>query len=302
MSKKSKSLIYLEYTGFRIAKCLLQAMPLRSAVGAGRFLGLLASKVVRRRYRDAVTHLKNAFRDEIDDEKARRIATRVFKNTGATAAEMFLAQRYINDDTFDDFIRFDATEEAQRIFDSGKSFVIISAHFGNWEVAASVLTRILPQNVVSIYRRLDNPLIERDLLEVRARNGVEFVAKEDGWLGILKGIEENKPCGIMIDQAAGTRGLAAEFFGIPCATVASPAVLSLRYSIPIVFALAIRLPGTMQHRGVFFKVPGIERTGDDDEDIKTITQNINDIFEKFVRKMPEQWFWVHRRWKRQGGE
>src|SRR5262249_33489850 len=180
----------------------------------------------------------------------------------------------------------------------GRGLLCLTAHFGNWELlaAAHALTGLPPLNVV--VRPLDNPFLDALVAEGRSRAEVRSIPKREALKGVRAALARNECVGILLDQHAGSHGVFVPFFGQLASTSRSLAVLALKTGAPVVPAFIHRLPGGAQRAPPASPLP-LVRTGALEHDVEVNTARFTEVIERQVRAHPEQWFWVHRRWKSQ---
>jgi KDO2-lipid IV(A) lauroyltransferase len=189
---------------------------------------------------------------------------------------------------------FEAIEEAHR---AGKGIILITGHFGNWELAgAYVASRGIPIEV--IVRRMNNPLFDSYITRTRSGAGMIVVHDHDAVRRTPRAFRDGHAVAFVADQ--GVLGLASTFvpfFGRPAKTPRGPAVFAMKYRLPTFFVAAVREPDG-KYRCVVTPVE-IPDTGDRDADVDTVVARYTSVLESWVRKYPGQYFWHHRRWKRQ---
>jgi KDO2-lipid IV(A) lauroyltransferase len=185
-------------------------------------------------------------------------------------------------------------EEAIR---AGRGLIFVGGHIGNWEVGGAYLAaRGIPIDVV--VRRMTNPLFDTYLTETRQRMGVTVISDRDVVRRTARSLQEGRAVVFLADQ--GVKHLASTyvpFFGRPAKTPRGPAVFALRWNIPVIFGAALR-----QRSGKYrlsLEPVQVERTGDREADVDRVVARYTEILERYVRKAPEQYFWHHRRWRRQ---
>jgi Kdo2-lipid IVA lauroyltransferase/acyltransferase len=174
----------------------------------------------------------------------------------------------------------------------GRGVLILTGHLGNWELlAASTHSRPVPASAV--VRPLDDPLLDRLLERFRARGGFETIVKRSALVDIRDALRRGRMVGVLLDQNASRReGVFAPFFGVPASTSKGLALIALRTGAPVVPSFIRRLP---DGRHVAEFEPVIPAPAD--RDPVAYTRAFNEAIERAVRRTPEQWFWVHRRWK-----
>ena len=173
----------------------------------------------------------------------------------------------------------------------------MTGHLGNWELAgAYVAARGIPLDAIA--RRMKNPLFDEYLTDTRSRIGMHVVHDAEAVRRTPRSLRDGRAVAFLADQ--GVLGLASTFvpfFGRPAKTPRGPAVFALRLDVPVVFGVALRQPSG-KYRLVFEPV-AVENTGDRDRDVDAIVARYTATLERWVRRYPEQYFWHHRRWKRQ---
>jgi Kdo2-lipid IVA lauroyltransferase/acyltransferase len=190
-----------------------------------------------------------------------------------------------------DWIRYEGFEHYQRAKARGKGVLFATGHLGNWELSAyahALLTE--PMNVV--VRPLDNPVIDALVEQRRALSGNTLLSKRDFARSIFKALRDNEPVGILVDQnSSAENGTFVPFFGTPACANLTFARLAARSGAAVIPGFAI-WSGT-EHRYILRFYPEIEITGDAVED----TRRIQSAVERAIRETPDQWLWIHRRWK-----
>jgi KDO2-lipid IV(A) lauroyltransferase len=175
--------------------------------------------------------------------------------------------------------------------------MLVTGHLGNWELGGAYLAaRGCPVDVV--VRRMNNPLFDAYLNETRTRSGMTVVRDREAVRRTARSVAAGRAVAFLIDQ--GVLHLASTyvpFFGRPAKTPRGPAVFALRWNVPMVFGAVIRQPSG-RYRITLEAVP-VDETGDRDGDVDRVVARYTEALERWVRRAPEQYFWHHRRWKRQ---
>ena len=180
----------------------------------------------------------------------------------------------------------------------GKGTMLISAHWGGWEVAGlAVMSRV--RNVRTVARPLDNELLEREIQQIRARTGAEVVDRRKAARVLIKGLGENGVVVLLPDQAVLPReGVLVPFLGRPAWTTPAPAKMALRAGSTMVFAFCI--PDGLRHRLEFEEPIRADLLTDAERDPVELTKRINEIISRRIHARPELWLWMHDRWKGTG--
>jgi KDO2-lipid IV(A) lauroyltransferase len=212
--------------------------------------------------------------------------------------EMFLAPRTLTAANHRRYISCDDDDLArlQGYWKAAPPMLCVTGHFGNWEVL-NYLTGLLGFQTKVIARRLDNPYLDRYLASFRKLAGAEILDKDGDLDRITATLSSGGILAMVGDQDAGRKGLFIDFFGRPASTYKSIALLSLQYGAPV-FVLAAARVGTPFRYHIYIEdiIEPSEYAGDPDAPRK-ITERYTAGLERMVRRHPEQYFWVHRRWK-----
>lgn len=239
-----------------------------------------------------IDNLKRAYPHKSIKE-IKQIAIKSFVSVAITAYESILI---LNDKLDMDKMVVNG-QEAMEIFNNTKKpIVFVTAHFGNWELLAHyVAYKGLKIGVVG--RKGDNRLIEKDITKkFRTKFGNSLIYKDEAMFKIVKYLRQGQSVGILIDQKPGSiNSIKCNFFGIKCNTSKTIATLKIKYNPEILGAFLIRLKDGKYK--ILIKNFEYNLTNKKDEDIFNITQGINDMFEEVINQSPEQWFWMHNRWK-----
>jgi len=282
------------YILIKLVVGFFRILPRKAALMIGSFLGRIAPYFVPKERRLAEKHLTMAFGNEKDNQEIRRLSRDIFR---------FLALNFV------DMVRLNTmtTEEIERIcivhniefmqeaHSKGKGIIALSGHMGCWELMGSWLTTI-GIKPYALARRLYDPRLERLLVDNRERGGMTVISRGENTREILRAFKQGHLVGMLVDQDTDIRGIFVDFFGQPAHTASAPALLSLRYGVPIV-PLFIYRDNNHNHHICVGEPLGIEPTGDMEHDIELLTASAAKVTENFIREHPEQWVWFHQRWK-----
>jgi KDO2-lipid IV(A) lauroyltransferase len=294
---RSTALDRLVFAVVRAAMGILAALPLAVALRVAAGVALVAYACAPGLRRVGLTNLAIAFPDRPPAER-RRILRTSMANLGRMVAELAHLTRLTDDDlrrmvVFENEAWWAENVGAPR--DTGG--LILSGHFGNWELLVFAHgMRGFPVSMV--HRAIANPLVDRWLNTLRARAGTRLVRKRHAAGGVLKALHDHELLVLPFDQNS-TRGLGVfvDFFGKPASTNSGIARLALRSGAPVVPVFIVREGRSARHRVHVLPIMYVRRTGDFESDVIRITQELSDLFEAMVRRHPEQWLWVHKRWK-----
>lgn len=286
----------LEYALLRTFTWLARLVPLGVARRGGAAIGRLGYRPFGIRRNVVERQIAAAF-PGLDPAGVERIARGSYGNLGRLAIELTLLPYLENKGLgalFEEEGDFDVIAQAMQ---EGKGVVACTGHVGNWELAGAYLAiRGVPLDAVA--RRMANPLVDAYLTRARSRTGMRVIYDSDAVRQVTRGLKEGRVAGLVADQ--GVLGLASTyvpFFGRPAKTPRGPAVFALRLNAPVVFCAAI-LQSSGKYRFVAERIP-VASTGDRDADVDATVAAFTRALERLVRRYPEQYFWQHRRWKRQ---
>jgi KDO2-lipid IV(A) lauroyltransferase len=181
---------------------------------------------------------------------------------------------------------------------SPRPLLLVTGHFGNWELGGYVLG-LLGFTTHAIARTLDNPYLDDFLRSFRERTGQKVLAKKDDFDNIQSVLANGGVLATLADQDAGARGLFVDFFGRPASTHRAVALLAVEYNVPMLVMGTPRVGEPMQYRVVVEEAIYPTEYQDKVEAVRGITQRFTSALERIVRRFPEQYFWLHRRWKHQ---
>jgi Kdo2-lipid IVA lauroyltransferase/acyltransferase len=295
--RRSTALDRVAYLALRAVLRALAALPLAWATRVAAGVALVVYAIARPLRRVGMRNLALAFPERSVGER-RRILRASLANLGRMVAELAHLPRLSADDLramveFEDEAWW--AEHVGKPRDTGA--LILSGHFGNWELLVFAHgMRGYPVSMV--HRTIANALVDRWLNALRARAGTQLVRKRRAAGGVLRALHDRGLLVLPFDQNS-TRGLGVfvDFFGIPASTNSGIARLALRTGAPVVPAFIVRDGTRAHHRVHVLPIMYAERSGDFESDVRRATQQFSDVFESMVRRHPEQWLWVHKRWK-----
>lgn len=265
-------------------------LPARVGLWVGARLGDLAWAALPRRRTVALENLTRAFPERPAPELA-RVGRDSFRHLGMNFVESCVfyfrpPARLLSRVSIEGLSHFEAADA------QGRGMLLLTAHYGNWELlAASHALARFPLSVVM--RPLDSPAFEPILERFRLRSGVELITKRRALTDIVDALRRRRMVGILLDQNASRReGVFVPFFGVPASTSKGMALIALRTGAPVLPVFIRRRPDGRHvvHAGAPVPVPS-------DGDVVAFTRAFNEAIEAAIRAAPEQWFWLHRRWK-----
>jgi KDO2-lipid IV(A) lauroyltransferase len=283
---------YLYYWG-RCLAFIFYVLPLKMGLYIAALLGRLVFSLTPKYRRETIDNLRSAFPDKAEGE-IRDIAVGVFENLGRMAVELVSFPK-INKSNIDDFVQV----ENSNIFDGelkkGKGAIVLTAHFGNWELLAATI-RLKGYPGAAVGRRIYFHKYDKYLNYLRKTSDVNVIYRDQPPRVFLRVLRANGILGMLADQDVDSvEGVFVDFFGRPAYTPVGPAVLAIASGAPIIPVFMIRDHG--KHRMVIDKPVEIADTGNKEADILIATKRWSDVVESYIRRYPDQWVWMHRRWK-----
>jgi KDO2-lipid IV(A) lauroyltransferase len=264
------------------------------AQGLGAGLGRVAYWILPGRRRVALDNITLVYGDTLSPGARATLARQCFEHLGITAMEccrLFFGptERLLGR------VRGRGMEYIGQAMAHGRGIFFLTGHFGNWELLAAT-HGLAGFSLSVVVRPLDNPYLEALIARARARSGLRAISKRDAVQGVRAALGRGECIGILLDQDAGRDGVFVPFLGHPASTSRALAVLAIKTRAPVVPAFIHRLPDGGHELVLDPEIP-LAITGDLDHDIEVNTARFTEAIERHVRAHPEQWFWVHRRWK-----
>jgi len=226
----------------------------------------------------------------------RRILRGVFTSLGRQLAELCQFPKY-TPENIDEVVVYDGLENYERAYAQKKGVLFLTAHFGGWELSAFAHS-LRGHWLHIVMRPMDNEYLDRLLQQYRTMHGNKTVAKDDFVRGLLAAMRAGETVGILMDtNMTPPQGIFVDFFGIPACTASGLARIALRTNAAVVPGFTIWDSELQKYRLRFDLALELIRTGDLEADIAANTQMFTKVIEEYVRRYPDQWLWVHRRWK-----
>jgi len=285
---------YVLYYLARTFAFMVLLLPRAVALPIGAFAGRVAFFVLPRYRRTALENLRFAFAGEKTPREIGRIAEKVFENLGKNAVE-FLQMPRLDAGTIDRRVTIVGRERIDRALEAGRGVIILTAHFGNWELIAATL-RIKKYPGAIVARRIYFHKYESFLNQLRKVHDVNAIYRDDSPKKILRVLRQNGIIGILADQdVESVDGVYVDFFGKKAYTPSGPAALARSSGAKLVPTFMVRQDG--RHTLMIEDPIELVETGDREADLAANTQRWSRTVEAYIRRYPEQWVWMHRRWK-----
>ena len=288
------------YGAVRVAICVVQALPRTFCERAARRLSNLLANRVRIRRTVVRDNLLTAFPGMTADER-RRTARGMWEHLLLMVVEIAHANRVIHKTTWRRHLRIHGMEEFVRQLWLDRPKVILSGHYGNFELAA-YLFGLFGFRIFSVARELDNPLLDRFVTRFRESRGQRILPKKGSAPDVAQVLDENGAIGLLGDQFAGPRGCWVDFFGKPASVHKAIGVFALSASAPVLVCSATRRSGLFDYDLRLEGVADPEAGGPETADLTALSQWYTSLLEHAIRREPTQYWWVHRRWRGQPGK
>ncbi|HID55316.1 TPA: hypothetical protein EYP37_02215 [Candidatus Poribacteria bacterium] len=271
----------------RLLVRLMRGLTVESGLRIGGALGDLIWLLDLKGGRVALENLRSSFPDKPYGE-IRRIARLCYRNIGMNIAEFGRFSSLTRSELMR-MVRFEGMENLDRALSLGKGVLLLTAHFGNWELLGAALAAH-GYEVNAIVRNLRVKSLDRIVNEIRSNAGFRPFYRERGLKSALLSLKRNQILALLADIDTRSEGVFVDFFGRPAYTPVGPVLISMKTGAPIVPAFIVR--EVKGHR-VFIGEP-IRPTGNVRSDVQRLTKMV----EGFIRRYPHQWIWMHRRWRK----
>ncbi len=300
---KQRSLVkdYLVYLAVRLFICTLQCLPFDTAKRLALGCAWLCYHVDKRHRLVALENLRLAFPGKYDETELHGLVLKVYEHLWVLVIEMVFMGRLVHPHNWSRTLHYsdrDASERFNELLLAGRSVMLVTGHFGNWEIPG-YLFGLLGFSIHSIARPIDNPFLDRYLTQWRESTGQKLLAKKGDFDQIEVVLDQRGFLATLADQDAGRRGLFVDFFGRPASTHKAIALLCIEHRVPIAVAGAARVGDPMVYRVYFEDLIMPEEYADHPDALRAITQRFSKALETLIRRHPDQYLWLHRRWKSQ---
>ena len=281
---------WLEYAAVRVAVASLQIGPRTLADRIARFYVWLLDRGIPRLRRVAEKNVHMAL-PALSAAEHQRIVNGSFHSIARILVAVARFPR-ITSQNISAWIRYDGFEHFEAALAEGHGVLFATAHLGNWELSAFAHAILSGRPMHVVVRALDNPHIDALVENRRRLSGNQVIEKRDYARGILRALGRNEAVGVLIDQNAGLReGIFLDFFGVPACVATGFAKIAAHSHAPIIPGYALWSDAEQRYILKFY--PPIHATGDADADTRALHAHLESV----IRDYPDQWLWMHRRWK-----
>jgi len=286
----------LQYVAVRVVEMVLRCFPIKANLATARYAGDVLYVLDRRHRKVALGNLRASF-PGASEKTIRRVARQSFEHMIMVGAEFLCMPRLTHFNAFTRCVEFGPRlEDALGLFASKRPCIIAGAHFGNWEVAAYMLAS-MGTPPTSVGRPLDNPYLDRHVRTLREKTGQKILSKFGMTGEAIDRLREGAILAFPADQDAGRRGFFVEFFGRKASAYKSIAYLALEEGVPIVVGGAYRTERLSVFRAMVTDIIDPTEYEEGVDAAIAITQRYTKALERLICYAPEQYLWVHRRWK-----
>ena len=279
------------------AKCIGQCiarLPRKLALFIGVYLATVVFLLAHREKDKAYRHLAQSL--GIGQPMVGRLVRRSFQNIGKNLMEFMQLPR-MSPETLHQLVTLEGREHIDKALAQGRGAIVLTAHFGNWELlGASILAH--GYTIRGITRELRSKRLDAIVSSYREKVGWQGIDRDRAVREVLRCLHRNELIAILADVDTRTRGIFVDFFGKPAYTPYSPVAFALKTGAAILPTFIVRQPDN-SHRAIIEPPLPLQQSGDKEADLLVNTQQFTKVIESYIRRYPEQWIWMHERWKTQ---
>lgn len=239
-------------------------------------------------------NLRHAF-PEKNDEEIHTIAKASYQNLFTAYFEILYLDKLTREEIVR-YISFPDKNKINSLLERRKGLIILTGHYGNWELCALAVPVIVPQKYTVVVQKQRNPFVNDFMTRMRSRFGTKLVVMERALRESLRALSNNEAVALIADQSGPESGIYTNFFGRPASTHQGPAVFQVRSGAPMVMVILIR-EGLEKFRIELEEIDTQNLIGTNEEKMQEITNRHVLMLEKYIRLHPEHWLWMHKRWK-----
>ena len=287
---------YLYLGLYKLFGFLLWGLPDAFIRGMMKSLAWLAYTFSAKHKKIIHHNLDLAFDPPLDDEKKREIGIKAFMNLIDTVFGIIRRDGMQKNEVLQN-VSFVGVDIIERYIKEKKKFVLVTGHYGNWELLSQSIAIKFDLTLVGVGRQLDSDLMDKVLKENRERFNVEMVYKKGAMKGCIKAINQGKTIGILTDQAIRkNQSIEVDFFGTKATHTPLASILSRKFDLDLIPAYISTEDFVNYTVNIYEPIKAL-KTDEQEKDLAALTQAQADIMENVIRKNPKQWFWMHKRWK-----
>lgn len=287
---------YIVFFVMRVIGVIFESLPCRQGYWFLGQVGLLIYFADRKHRKIAIDNLSKCFPNKplswrID------VVKKVYQHFSKLYGDLLFFLRKVRKYNYSNYIAVENLSLVDEFIKSYQKVVLVTAHFGNWEVAGNLIS-MLGYKIASVARHQKNIFLDSFFEKFRTAFGQEIIYKKDALKLIFQAVKVNKIVALVVDQNAGRHGILVPFFGQPASTIFSHAFICLKENIPLLGCFCYRISNDFKFKMVFVNIYTPKSLPHGKKAlIYKITEKTNSVIEDFIRARPEQWLWLHRRWK-----
>ena len=284
-----------EFAAVRILVAIIGSLPRSVAYATGAGIGVLAYQLAKRLRDVGLRNLELAYPRETIAWRT-RILRRVYRNLGYQLAEFCQMPQYTREQA-DRWIEYDGLDHYLAAHRRGKGVLVLTGHLGAWELS-SFYHSLVGHPMGLVIRRLDNPLVDNFVNRIRCLHGNRVIHKDDFARGLISAMHRGQTVGILMDtNMTPPQGVFVPFFNHLACTASGLAKVALKTDAAVLPGFLLRDAATKRYRLTFGSPIELLRTGNTDMDVLANTAAFTAVIERYIRQSPDQWLWMHRRWK-----
>jgi KDO2-lipid IV(A) lauroyltransferase len=284
-----------QYLGLRLAACGLHMFSPRRNLRSAAALGALIYRLDGRHRRRAIQNIADCF-PHLDQRRVEQLARGSMRHFLQLGVEVLFTTRRITLDSWADHIDYDGLASALDVMLRGRPTILITGHYGNWEVLGYLMA-LMGFNLSAVARPIDNPLVNDWLLGVRQAKGLKIITKWGASEEMMRVMRSGGTVAFIADQNAGEKGMYVPFFGRLASTYKSIGLLALRYNATVVCGFARRIGDQFRFEVGATDVIRPEHYRAQPDPLYYLTARYTRAIEAMIAQSPEQYLWLHRRWK-----
>lgn len=286
---------YLVFLIIRVAIAVIQALPLTACHTWAGWMATLAHDVVRLRRKVTDENLRHAY-PELNERQRQRLAWRMWEHLFLFVVEVAHTPRKVHHTNWRDHVTLRNPGVLVRMLLSDRSMILVGAHYGNFELNGYMLG-LFGYSSYAVARPLDNPYLDVWLNSFRGSTGQRMLSKSSDYEKIVELLGSGATICFLADQYAGAKGCWVDFFGRPASAHKAIGLFSLQHDAPIAVGSCRRIGGPLEYEVTLEAYADPRDVTPEVSGLRELTQWYTGEMEKFIRRSPEQYWWLHRRWK-----
>jgi KDO2-lipid IV(A) lauroyltransferase len=288
----------IQYVMMRAAITFMQSISVRTAFMLADFAGNTVSRIHRKHFKRGIRNLRRFYgRENLRYRAAKGFLKRCYRHYTKMGVEIIRTRRMIRKYNYRDYVKVEGLEILDQSLRDGKGAILTGGHLGNWEISGYVLA-LLGYPLCSMARAFDNELIDQYFNGFRKSTGQDVIYSHGGVFEMVRMLKRNRFVAILIDQDARKEGVFVDFLGRKASTTKVVAAIALKMGCPIIPFTSVRVD-KFKYTLTFGPRIDAKASGNHDDDIRRVTQEVSDVLQSNIIRHPDQWIWMHRRWKTQ---